>query len=271
MSPTVSVIMNCYNGARYLREAIESVLGQTWQDWEIVFWDNRSEDESAQIFKSYGDSRLRYFLADEHTDLGRARKLAAREARGQWLAFLDCDDVWLPGKLERQLEAGTANPSVGLVYCRAELLVEEGGHVPEDHVFNRFPGKLPSGRIFNTLVRGNFIPLPSMMVRRKALDSIGGFAGKYPIMEDYYVSLNIARHYEVAAIQEALCRYRVHGNNASSSTSTDTFEDLNILRSLYPDPRAMLASGRILARHFRKCVSSRQMPDWAGITRGFGI
>src|SRR3972149_5927289 len=90
-APLVSVIMNCYNGARYLREALASVLVQTFTDWEIVFWDNQSADESAAIFKSYSDRRFRYFLAPEHTVLGRARNLAVEQARGEWIAFLDCD------------------------------------------------------------------------------------------------------------------------------------------------------------------------------------
>ena len=100
-SPSVSVIMNCYNGAKYLRAAIESVLTQSYADWELVFWDNQSTDESANIVRSYADPRVKYFYAPVHTLLYEARNCAIQKSNGELLAFLDVDDTWLPAKLER--------------------------------------------------------------------------------------------------------------------------------------------------------------------------
>ena len=71
--PLVSILMNCFNGDTYLAESLDSVLSQTYQNWELIFWDNQSKDQSAEIFKSYDDPRLKYFLASEHTDLGGGR------------------------------------------------------------------------------------------------------------------------------------------------------------------------------------------------------
>src|SRR5436309_3529125 len=96
--------MNCFNGAEYLRAALGSVLAQTYQDWELIFWDNQSTDESASIVKTYRDPRIKCFYADEHTNLGEARNLAVQKSRGRWAAFLDCDDLWLPDKLSLQIE-----------------------------------------------------------------------------------------------------------------------------------------------------------------------
>ena len=101
--PLVSVIMNCYNGEKYLREAIDSVLAQTYTNWEIVFWDNQSTDRSAEIVRSYADPRLKYYYAPTHTWLYEARNYAVAKANGELLAFLDVDDWWLPNKLERQV------------------------------------------------------------------------------------------------------------------------------------------------------------------------
>ena len=98
--PLVSVIMNCYNGEMYLREALDSVLSQTYTNWELIFWDNQSSDKSETIFLSYDDSRLIYFYAPQHTNLGKARTLAIEKTRGQWIAFLDVDDLWFPEKLD---------------------------------------------------------------------------------------------------------------------------------------------------------------------------
>src|SRR5512146_2873876 len=115
--PTVSVIMNCYNSARYLREAIDSVYAQTRGDWEIVFWDNRSTDESASIARSY-DDKLKYFLGSEFMPLGAARNMAVQASRGEYLAFLDCDDLWAPEKLAKQIPLFESQPDVAVVYAR---------------------------------------------------------------------------------------------------------------------------------------------------------
>ena len=89
--PLVSVVINCLNGARYLREAIDSVFSQTYDNWEIVFWDNHSCDESGVIAKSYGD-RVRYHRSESTTGLGLARNRALNACRGKYIAFLDVDD-----------------------------------------------------------------------------------------------------------------------------------------------------------------------------------
>src|SRR5205085_2533899 len=101
--PTVSVIMNCFNGERWLREAIDSVFEQSYQDWEIVFWDNCSTDASAEIARGYGD-RVRYFGAETRTSLGAARSLALQRARGEYIGYLDCDDVLFPYHLATHVE-----------------------------------------------------------------------------------------------------------------------------------------------------------------------
>src|SRR3989304_6187690 len=98
----VSIIMNCLNCAKYLREAIDSIYAQTYKDWEIIFWDNASTDDSAVIAGNY-DGRLRYFRDEEVVPLGKSRNLAMEKAGGEYIAFLDCDDKWMPEKLERQI------------------------------------------------------------------------------------------------------------------------------------------------------------------------
>ena len=113
--PLVSVIMNCKNSAEYLREAINSVYAQTYKNWEIIFWDNASTDNSAAIAKSY-DKRLRYFKSDEPVKLGKARNLAIAEAGGKYLAFLDCDDKWLQEKLKKETVMLEARSDIDFIY-----------------------------------------------------------------------------------------------------------------------------------------------------------
>ena len=117
--PLVSVIINVRNGAPQLREAIDSVLAQTFADWELVLWDDCSTDNSAKIIAQYGDPRIRYHLSPDDTPLGEARNRAIAHAAGEWLAFLDQDDIWLPRKLEKQL--ARAAPDVAIIYGRTVL------------------------------------------------------------------------------------------------------------------------------------------------------
>ncbi|MES3037369.1 MAG: glycosyltransferase family A protein [Bdellovibrionota bacterium] len=92
--------MNCYNSSAYLQETLDTVLSQTYQNYEVIFWDNQSTDSSAEIFKKINDPRYKYFLSPRFTPLGEARNLAIEKAQGELIAFLDCDDLWLPKKLE---------------------------------------------------------------------------------------------------------------------------------------------------------------------------
>ncbi len=266
-SPTVSVLVNCYNGRAFLREAIQSVIDQTYGDWELVFWDNRSSDGSREIVESFADPRIRVFVSGEHTHLGEARRRAQAHLRGKWIAILDVDDLWYPEKLQRQLELANEAPRPGFVYSRVALLTDQ----PSDavgHVFRKYDDRpLPTGDLFGVLVRGNFIATPTLLLNAQAFRSIGGFSGKYPIMEDYYVTLNISRRHRVAAVDEALSAYRLHASNASAVDRVDTFEDLRILRDLVPDPRAMLGMCRIGARHLVKSAKSRRSPDWRRMIR----
>ena len=103
MGPLVNVIMNCYNSEQYLDEAIQSVLDQEYRNWEIIFWDNASTDNSSKIVKKYNDKRIRYFKGIKNVVVSQARNLALNECNAEFVAFLDCDDVWLPDKLSKQM------------------------------------------------------------------------------------------------------------------------------------------------------------------------
>ena len=113
-APKVSIIVNCFNGERYLREAIDSIYAQTYQNWEIVFWDNLSTDNSPKIATTY-DKRLKYFRGEKLVKLYSARRLAIKKAEGEYLAFLDVDDWWEPEKLTTQMDAMLHN-NASLVY-----------------------------------------------------------------------------------------------------------------------------------------------------------
>src|SRR5688572_25586270 len=118
--------MNCYNGEKYLREALDSVVAQTYQNWELIFWDNQSTDGSAAICKSYRDPRIRYFYAPTHTELGPARILAFQQIRGEFVAVLDADDISHPERLARQVAFLQSRPEVALVGSWARYIDQHG-------------------------------------------------------------------------------------------------------------------------------------------------
>ena len=143
--PRVSVIMNVRNGASFLREALDSVLAQTFQDWELIVWDDCSTDDSSQnCLPSITIQRIRYFLSPADTPLGEARNNAMRQAKGEWLAFLDQDDIWLPRKLQQQM--ALADERTGMIYGRAIQFFPSGKQRDYDYAHEFQP--LPEGDIF---------------------------------------------------------------------------------------------------------------------------
>lgn len=208
--PLVSIIMNCYNGEKFLREAIDSVLMQTFQNWEIIFWDNQSTDKSAEIFKSYQDPRLKYFYAPNHTVLYAARNRALMEARGEFIAFLDVDDWWDADKLQLQLPL-FQDPKVGLVYGNY-WLVDQG----KKRKKLQYKQVLPDGWVLDAILRHYVIGMLTMVVRRSILLNCENFFDKrFQVIGDFDLAVRIARNYKFSCSQMPIAYYRWHGGNRS--------------------------------------------------------
>lgn len=209
--PLVSVIINCLNGERYLREAMDSVFAQTFQDWEIIFWDNASTDGSANIAKSYGD-RVRYFKSDMTSSLGRARNMAISHARGEYVALLDCDDLWLPQKLEKQLLVLGKNPDVALCYSNSRFFNSRGD------LYDHFSQVKPKrGMVFQYLLEGNFISSETMVFGRGFLDTLDYiFDEELTMVMDYDLTLRLAYKYPIDYVDEPLSKWRMHEGSESN-------------------------------------------------------
>lgn len=207
-SPVVSVIMNCYNSAQYLAEAIDSVYAQTFPDWEIVFFDNCSTDNSADIARSY-DGRLKYFRGEKTVALGQARNLAMAQARGAYIAFLDCDDIWLPLKLERQLNLFKTMPHAAAVYSDAVFFSDRG--FSSTLIARR---KVAQGRVFRAMLTCYEMPMSTTMFRRDVLARIGGgFDERFSMVEDADFFLRIAYYFDVGYVEQALAKRRMHSKS----------------------------------------------------------
>jgi len=214
--------MNIRNGAAFLREALDSVMAQTFTDWELVAWDDCSTDDSAQIVAEYKDTRVRYFLSPQETPLGKARDNAIRQARGEWLAFLDQDDLWTPAKLEKQM--ALAAPPVGIIYGRAVLFYPNGRKRDYDQAHEFTP--LPEGNIFSELFRSAcFIAMSSAVLRRSAVEEAGGIPEWIALTPDYYLYTVIAQRYTARAVREVVCQYRVHPGSMTRSNRRRLYEE----------------------------------------------
>ncbi len=225
--PAVSVIMNIFNGADTLREALQSALDQTFADWELIVWDDCSTDDSAAIVASFRDPRIHYFLAPRSMSLGEARAAAIQRAEGEWLAFLDQDDVWLSRKLELQMALADP-PSVGMIYGRTLAFDTDGSQRDHDY-FHEF-SELPEGDIMTELLgRGCFVAMSSALLRRKAVQEAGDMPSYVRTTPDYFLYLVVTSRYETRALQEVVCRYRVRGSSMSSQYRRETLEETLLL------------------------------------------
>ena len=207
----VSIIMNCYNGSKYLSEAIESIINQTYKNWELIFWDNQSTDDSAKIVLSYNDHRIKYFYSEKHTLLYEARNLAIEKSKGRYLAFLDVDDLWNSNKLEKQMFVFSKKSDVAIVYSNFSLKNEI------KNTFKKFYNKkLPDGMILDKLLRKNFMGLLTVLLNREFIDEHEKiFDSRLHMMGDYDMAIKISSKCKVACIQEELATYRWHGGNES--------------------------------------------------------
>jgi len=205
--------MNCYNGEKYLNKAIDSIISQTYKNWEIVFWDNKSNDKTFKIFNEYKnkDKRLKYFLASNHSSiLYEARNHALKEAKADFIAFLDVDDWWLPTKLEKQIPLFKDN-QVGLVYGNCYIFFEKKN---KKKIYRN--KTLPTGKILNELLKDYVIASPTYVLRKKALQNLNyNFDDNYHIIGDFDLNTRLASKWKIECVQSPVAYVRVHGKNES--------------------------------------------------------
>ncbi len=209
--PLVSVLMNCYNGEKYLREAIESVLAQSYHNWELIFWDNQSVDQSAIIFKSYKDVRLKYFLAQKHTDLGSARILAQECLHGIYVALLDADDMAHPDRLLKQVEFLEHNKQVALVASWVKLIDPKGNFLSE------LTPPADSAALSDLIGWKNPITNSAAMYRLQAVKEVGGYSKYFSYAQDYCLLIDLAEMYNIAVLDQFLCTNRILPSGLSRS------------------------------------------------------
>ena len=180
-SPLVSIIMNCYNGEKFLKESIQSVISQKYTNWELIFWDNNSNDKSAKIFNSFKDKRLKYFCSKKTTTLYEARNLAIKKSKGELISFLDVDDVWLQDKLIKQVPL-FKNKKIGLVYSNFFKYFERNKKKVLAHKID-----LPEGKITSEILKNYRVGILTVVIRKSFLpkEKKSLFDIKYDLLADF--------------------------------------------------------------------------------------
>jgi len=214
--PLVSVIMSSYNYERYISRAIESVLSQTFADFELLIIDDGSRDSSRDIIQRYSrqDSRIRYIFHGSNTGIAKVYNEGIQASKGKFIAFIDSDDLWARDKLQKQIDILKDDENL-VVWSEGEIINKDDEPVGTRFTqLHKATGKRKTGYVFNELVKGNFVFLSSAIFRKDNLDSIR-FNEDIRHLNDFVFFLDLSRRYDFCFIDEPLAKYRIHGGNIS--------------------------------------------------------
>jgi glycosyltransferase involved in cell wall biosynthesis len=234
MTPKVSVIMPVYNGAKYLKEAIESVLAQTYTFFEFVIINDGSNDDSENVIKSFMDERIKY-VKNEHMGLIDSLNLGIKKSTGEFIARFDADDICEPNRLEEQIKFFKNNPEKMLVGSWATVINEDGIKTGE----LKYP-PLDWQKIKKYSLLHNPLIHPTVMFKKALIDAAGDYNKKFKHIEDYELWTRIIYKYPCANISLPLIKYRVHNNQITKKK--------NIKMRLWGIIVRILALGRFIFR-----------------------
>lgn len=194
----ISVIMPTYNRGYIIEKAIKSVIKQTYSIWELIIVDDASNDDTEEIVKNIKDSRIHYIKNQKNMGANYSRNLGCRIAKGEYFAFLDSDNYWVPQKLEKQINILNNADEVAFVFCRVELKQGITHKIPEDN--------FDVGKLEEILCRHNVIDTNTVLIRRSVFEKVGGFDNVMPRYQDWEIFFRIVvvHHYSVKYIQDVL-------------------------------------------------------------------
>ena len=217
MQPVVSVIMPTYNRADYLKRSVQSVLDQTFTDFEIILVNNYSTDDTLNVISAFNDDRIKVIDFKNDGIIAKSRNQGIKQSVGKYIAFLDDDDLWCPDKLELQIKYLEEHPEFGLVYSNALIIDEHGNR--KDLLMDSRQAK--TGQVFPDLLYENFVPILTVLMRRELVETNGSLNEDPCIRgaEDYEYWLRAALKFDFGYIDEPLALYRVHGECVSGAVN----------------------------------------------------
>jgi glycosyltransferase involved in cell wall biosynthesis len=259
--PKISVCIPTYNGARYLREAIDSVLDQEFADYELMVCDNASTDDTPEICSSYKDGRLRYLRFEELTNQGGNFNRCLKEANGQYITLLHADDFILPGFLADRVKRLDDRPTVGFVFGAVKVVDAEGMVISINKRWNE-DRTFEAGKLVDSLLLGCIVCPPSLMFRRLCANNAGLFRTDLSWGHDWEWSLRLAEHCGAWYASEPRAAYRVHAESGTAeqlNAARNGRQEELILQAALARLEASDGRFRKLKRPALRALSQRQM------------
>lgn len=257
MSVPLSVILPVYNQEKYVAETIESVLAQTYADFELLIHDDGSTDNSAQIIRSYAasDPRIRVSFAPNAGKCSATNRLV-EQAQGEWCAFLDADDVMLPERLEKQLAYQRGHPEIDGTSCHCQYINEGGLNLG----VQRHPGlrTVEEGR--QAVANGQTVlaAFTGLVLRKRAYEQSGGLSNKFWPGEDFeFINRLVEQGFALVIIDQVLMRYRIHAASVTMSKPLRTYDMIGFVMACLAQRRAGLPEPS-----FAEFMAERQRNPW---------
>ncbi|MEG4144886.1 glycosyltransferase, partial [Microcoleus sp. Pol12B5] len=246
--PKVSVVMASYNHEKYVAETIQSVLSQTYQDFEFIITDDGSPDGTVEVIKKFADSRIKLFCFSKNQGACTAMNNCIKEAKGEYIAVINSDDSWMPDKLEKQVKFLEEHPEKGAVFSYAEIIDEEGKNIPEESpsytkVFIQ-PNRTRFEWLSHFFFKGNCLCHPTILIRKHCYDEIGLYDERFAQLPDFDFWIRLCTRYEIYIISQKTIKFRIlqEQKNVSSRTpqnmSRHFLEYVQILRN-YLNPEVL--------------------------------
>jgi glycosyltransferase involved in cell wall biosynthesis len=223
----VSIIMTCFNGEVFLKKAVESIISQTHQNWELIFVDNNSTDKSETIIKSFSDQRIKYFKSNTLVNLGSIRKLAYSKCQGHFICFLDVDDYWSKYKLEKQIKIFEMNESIDVVSSNYYKI--------KNHTLTKNENILYRGYCHNEIILSYIKGIAAtawltLMIKKSSIDKLEySFDDKTHIISDFDLIIRLSIFSNFDYTDEYLAYYRMHQNNESKNSHKEISELIYII------------------------------------------
>jgi glycosyltransferase involved in cell wall biosynthesis len=252
--PEVSVVIPAYNAERTLGETLQSALSQTLDDLEVIVIDDGSTDSTADVAESAGDQRVRVVRVT-NGGVARARNRGIHEARGQFIALLDADDIWRPAKLERQVTLLRARPEVGVCFTAA-VRIDADRHPLEGSPAREYRDYCRALLLESVIVSGS---CSSGMIRRRLALDVGGFDPSFSQSADWDFWLRLSCMTAFAPIPETLVLYRTYPGNMSSDIALLERDTFAVLDKFFADPSAgpyLSIRSRVYSNHWMICSGS---------------
>ena len=216
---TVSIIVNCYNGEKYLQKTLNSILKQKFKNFEVIFIDNCSTDSSPRIYKKIKDKRFHYFRTKKKISLYASRNLALKKSKGKFIAFLDADDWWSNDYLTLRKKFFKSSKMYGFSYSNCFHYFQ---NLNKYETF--YHQKMPSGYILDNLLKYYFIKISSVIIKKNVLKKYQ-FNPVYNIIGDYDLILRIAERYKGMGFQKKFLNIRIHKDNFTHNNRKMFYEE----------------------------------------------